>query len=135
MKIKLINHGYTQQPNRAHYNDAGADVYSTETFTLKPNETKAINLKFGIQLPDGFMALVLPRSGHAKRGIISQIPPVDSGYTGPIHAIITNVSRQEVTIESGERIAQIVIMPFIVADFVEETGKERGDGAFNSTGK
>jgi len=135
MTIKLINHGYQQPPKRAHYNDAGADVYSMESFTLKPNETRATNLGFGLQLPDGFMALVLPRSGHAKRGIVSQIPPVDSGYTGPIHAIITNVSRQDITIESGERVAQLVVIPIIVPMFTEDTGTERGDGAFNSTGK
>lgn len=135
MKINIINHGYETAPRRAHYNDAGADVYATETIILNPQQTYAMNLKFGLKLPDGLMALVLPRSGQAKNGLVSQIPPVDSGYTGPIHAILTNNSKEPIIIDKGDRIAQVVVMPFIVAEFTEEEHEQRGEGRFNSTGK
>lgn len=136
MKIKLIKfEKFYKAPYRAHYNDAGADCYVPETVTIPPHSTVAIGLGFGVKLPDGVAAYVIPRSGTAKKGIVTQIPPVDSGYTGEIHAITSNLTDEPYTVNKGDRIGQLVIMPIIVADFVEELGEERGDGAFNSTGK
>ena len=136
MKIQLIKfkEDYVK-PERKHYNDAGADVYILNKVRLFPNETKKIPLGFGMKLPDGFCALIVPRSGQASRGIVCQIPPIDSGYTGEIHAIVTNTTTQSVFLEKGERVGQILIVPCILADFVEELGEERGANGFNSTGK
>ena len=62
--------------------------------------------------------------------------PADSGYKGELHAIVTNTNQTNtVKIEKGERVAQLVIVPIILAEFEEELGKERGVGAFGSTGK
>lgn len=135
MNIKLINFGYNHGPSRAHYNDAGADVYNLHTTKFKPHESKALPLGFGLELPDGYAAFIVPRSGHAKRGIICNIPPIDSGYRGEIHAIVTNTTDEEVTIIENERVGQLVILPIVIANFVTETGQQRGDAAFNSTGK
>lgn len=138
MNIKLINFGYEQPPKRAHHNDAGADVYIRERVRLFAHETKALPLGFGLVLPDGYMGIIQPRSGHARRGIIAHIPPIDSGYRGEVHAIVTNTTGQDVFLEAGERVGQLVILPIIIANFIEEDrdlGPSRGEAAFNSTGK
>jgi dUTP pyrophosphatase len=135
MNIKIIDFGYKQLPTRAHYNDAGADVYLKRPEELLPHESKALPLGFGLEIPDGYMGIIQPRSGHAKRGIIAHIPPIDSGYRGEIHAIVTNTTDSYVSLEEDERVGQLVIMPIIIANFVTDSGKFRGDAAFNSTGK
>lgn len=135
MKIKVNKFNNYKEPLRAHYNDAGADVYSTQDIKLFPHTTVKIPLGFGLNLPDGMMACVYPRSGLASKGIISNIPPIDSGYTGEIHAIITNTTDNEFIINKDDRIAQLVVLPIILCDFVEDQGEERGNNGFGSSGK
>ena len=136
MKIKLIKFdNYNKAPLRAHYNDAGADVYSTQDILLEPHTTIKIPLGFGLELPDGFMACIFPRSGLTSKGIISNIPPIDSGYRGEIHAIITNTTDNTYIINKNDRIGQLVILPIILCDFVEKLDNIRGEGGFGSTGK
>ena len=137
MKIKLIDFGVTEgnRPLRAHDNDAGADVYMPYDCILKPGETVRIPLGFGLEIPDGLAGYVFPRSSMAAKGLVCELPPVDSGYRGEIHAIISNVSNQEQVIRKGTRVGQLVITPIIIADFVREKGNEREMGAFGSTGE
>lgn len=138
MKIKVIDFGYENLPKRAHNNDAGADVHvclhDTDKILVRPNTTVKIPLGLGLVLPDGYAAYVFPRSGLSSQGIVCELPPIDSGYRGEIHAIVTNCSNEPKYIENGDRIGQLVIMPVVVADFVTDTGAERGTGAFGSTG-
>lgn len=139
MKIKVIDFGYMKLPFRAHDNDAGADVHvcfhDRERCVLAPHSTLKVPLGLGLCLPDGYAAYVFPRSGLSSKGIVCELPPIDSGYRGEIHAIVHNGSSEDFVIQNGDRIGQLVIMPVVVADFVTETGPERGDGAFGSTGK
>lgn len=137
MKIKLIDFGVPDghRPYRAHDNDAGADVYMPYDCTLQPGEIAKVPLGFGIELPDGYAGYVFPRSSMAVKGLVCELPPVDSGYRGEIHAIISNVSREPHTIQKDTRIGQLVITPVVIADFVSERDKERGTGAFGSTGE
>ena len=88
----------------------------------------------GLVLPDGYAAFVYPRSGLASKGIVCELPPIDSGYRGEIHAIVTNCSDSTITIENGMKIGQLVVMPIVIADFITEDIKERGDAGFGSTG-
>ena len=141
MKIKVIDFGYEKLPLRAHDNDAGADVHvcfhgedAKRKVEIKPGETKKVPLGMGLCLPDGYAAYVFPRSGLSSKGLTCELPPIDSGYRGEIHAIVHNGSQVEQHISNGDRIGQLVIMPVVVADFVTETGKERGSDAFGSTG-
>ena len=120
-------------PSRAHYNDAGADIYSPYDWILGPHETHAFPLGISLKLPDGYMCCVYPRSGLTKKGIISQLPPIDSGYTGEIHCLLTNTTDRMVDIKEYDKIGQLVVTPIILADFVEELGEERKEGAFGST--
>lgn len=94
MKIKLIDFGLEKDhyPFRPHENDAGADVYMPYDYTLKPGEIARIPLGFGLMIPDGYAGYVFPRSSMAAKGLVCELPPIDSGYRGEIHAIISNVS-------------------------------------------
>lgn len=135
MKIKLIDFGYEKAPERAHYNDCGADVYLNRDYYVNPHQTIRIPLGFGLELPDGLAAFIFPRSGWSSKGISCELPPIDSGYKGEVHAIVTNHTSETQRFRKGERIGQLVILPYIAADFVSETGAERGSGAFGSTGR
>lgn len=138
MKIKVIDFGYNKLPFRAHENDAGADVHvcfhDRDNYWLLPGETVKVPLGMGLILPDGYAAYVFPRSGLASKGIVCELPPIDSGYRGEIHAIVTNCGRADFNIRNGERIGQLVITPVVIADFITEDIKERGTGGFGSTG-
>ena len=138
MKIKIIDFGYDCLPHRAHKNDAGADVFIPKKYgrtIIHCNETVTIPLGLGLELPDGYMACVFPRSSWASKGIICELPPIDSGYKGEIHAIVTNHSGNPQLLEPHQKIGQLIIMPIVIADFIKETGEERGTNAFGSTGK
>ena len=139
MKIKVINYGYDKLPLRAHANDAGADVHvcfhdGTEVMVIPPNTTVKIPLGMGLVPPDGYAAFVFPRSGLSSKGITCELPPIDSGYRGEIHAIVTNCSNNDFIINNGDRIGQLVITPIVIADFITENIEERGTAGFGSTG-
>lgn len=135
MKVKLIRFKDDAiTPFRAHYDDAGADVYISDRDIIRVGETRAIGLGFGLEIPNGFCGMIVPRSSWAKRGIICQLPPIDAGYRGEIHAIVSNISTVDVKLNKHERVGQLIIIPIIIADFYEDTQVERKDGAFGSTG-
>lgn len=90
---------------------------------------------FGLELPDGCAGFVFLRSSMAAKELTCELPPVDSGYRGEIHAIISNVSNRTQKLFKGPRVGQLVIMPVVIADFVSNLGEDRGKGAFGSTGK
>ena len=102
---------------------------------VKPGEIAKIPLGFGVEVPDGFAAFVFPRSSMAVKGLVCELPPVDSGYRGEIHAIISNVSNKAQTIRKDARIGQIVIIPVVIANFVLDHSDRRGTGGFGSTGE
>lgn len=136
MKIKIIKfRDDIIVPTRAHYNDAGADVYCTEPYYIAPNTTKKIPLGFGIEIPNGFMGCIYPKSGLSNKGIIAQLPPIDSGYRGEVHAIVTNTTNDGYEFNAGDKVGQLIIIPMILAEFVTDFGDERNDGAFGSTGR
>lgn len=134
MKIKLIDFG-GKKPERAHYNDAGADVFTNDTAVIPPQSIRKIPLGFGLELPDGFVAFILPRSGMTSNvGITTEVVPIDSGYTGEVHAIVYNATSEGLILEPGTKVAQLVIVPTVLAEFVYDNQKQRGDKGFGSTG-
>ena len=134
MKIQLIDFGGLS-PQRAHANDAGADVFSPKSEVIYPGQICKIPLGFGLKIPDGFAGYIFPRSGLSSLGIVCELPPIDSGYRGEVHAIISNVSNKKYVIRSGEKIGQLVIMPVLIPEFTFDEWEERGTGAFGSTGR
>ena len=135
MKIKIIDYGYVQKPLRSHDADAGADVFATANITISAHCVQKMPLGFGLEIPNGYAGYIYPRSSLASKGIVCQIPPIDSGYTGEIIAIISNQSNYDYEIKKFDRIGQLVIMPVIIADFVENKSRSRGNAGFGSTGK
>lgn len=134
MKIQLIDFG-GKIPERAHANDAGADVFSPRDEVIHPGQICKIPLGFGLRIPDGFAGYIFPRSGLSAQGIVCELPPIDSGYRGEIHAIISNVGSKEYGINAGDKIGQLVIMPVLIPEFTFEKWPMRGEGAFGSTGR
>ena len=128
-------------PTYAHAGDAGADLPAAESVVLAPGERATVGTGVAIALPDGFAAFVVPRSGLAfKHGITIVNAPgtVDAGYRGEVKVALLNTdAREAYTIEAGDRIAQLVVMPVCRARFVEVEqlpGSLRGEGGFGSTG-
>lgn len=142
MKIKLIDFGAVKNgltPKRAHYNDAGIDCYAQEDFNLYASKDHIdgllVPLGFGLEIPDGYMATIRPRSSMNIKGIITQIGTIDSGYRGEIKAYFINTTQNEYNFKRGDKICQIVVEPVVLAEPVLELGEERGEGGFGSTGK
>ena len=137
MKIKLIDFGLKadHHPFRPHENDAGVDVFMPYGCTLKPREITKIPLGFGLIIPDSFAGYVFPRNSMATKGLVCELPPIDSGYLGEIHAIISNVSSTPQILHKNTRVGQLVITPVLIADFVLDLGESRNKGAFGSTGE
>lgn len=136
--IRIIDYG-GKMPSRKHEGDAGADVYALSDYTFGPHETICIPLGFGLEIPKGYAGYVIPRSSMGKKGISAQTIPVDSNYRGEIHAIITNYSSETQTVNAGDRIAQLVIIPCLIDNMEwitpEEASKtDRGANGFGSTG-
>ncbi|MDR1600287.1 MAG: deoxyuridine 5'-triphosphate nucleotidohydrolase [Oscillospiraceae bacterium] len=139
MKIKLIDYGAAETgylPKRADYSSVGADVRASRAYTVPPGKTAVLGLGFGIQLPDGMAGYVFPRSSLAAKGVVCQLPPIDPGYTGEIHAVVTNHGPEPFVIAPGQRIGQLVVMPYIGAEFIAgKLESRRGARAFGSTGE
>lgn len=135
MKVRVLDFGYEHLPKRAHENDVGADVYAMSDCIIWPHTTVRIPLGFGLVLPDGYGAYIFPRSGLSIKGITAELPPIDPGYRGEIHAILTNNGHEHYAVKKGERVGQLIIIPAVIADFITEDIAERGTGAFGSTGK
>ena len=128
-------------PSYAHAGDAGADLHTTVDVSLAPGERALVPTGLSIALPDGFVALVHPRSGLAARhglSIVNTPGTVDAGYRGEIKVALLNTdARETYEIAPGDRIAQLIVMPVPRARFLpvdELPGSARGDGGFGSTG-
>lgn len=123
---------------------AGADLYALtngETLHFAPGETKMIKTGLAVEIPEGYAGLVYARSGIAtKRGLApaNKVGVIDSDYRGEVMVSLHNHSDDCQEIADGERIAQLVITPFLAAEFCETdelSDTVRGEGGFGSTGK
>lgn len=128
-------------PSYAHPGDAGADLYAAEDAEIAPGERRLVRTGVAIQLPEGYVGLVHPRSGLAmKKGLTVLNAPgtVDSGYRGEILVNLVNHDPRAVAlIRRGDRIAQLVVQRVERADFCEVTElptSARGTGGHGSTG-
>lgn len=126
-------------PTYAHEGDAGMDLYSREEKVLKPREIYAFKLGFALELPNGYFARILDRSGLAiKYGLHCLAGVADAGYRGEYIVIIMNLSKKAYKVEKGERIAQMLILPVVIAkikivDKLSDT--QRGKGGLGASGK
>ena len=129
-------------PTYATVSSAGADLYACleAPVTLEPQETKMIPLGYSVAIPEGWVGLIFARSGLASKRDLApanKVGVVDADYRGEWFIPLHNHGSRPQSIQPGERIAQLVIVPCMTAAFTEvdeldET--ERGAGGFGSTG-
>ena len=122
---------------------AGADLYALceEEIVFQPGETKLIRTGLALEIPEGYAGLIYARSGLAsKRGLApaNKVGVVDADYRGEVMVALHNHSSVEQKIAPKERIAQLVIAPFLHAEYEEKdelSSTVRGEGGFGSTGR
>jgi dUTP pyrophosphatase len=129
-------------PKYARPGDAGADLVATRGVTLAPGERATIPTGVSIALPDGYVGFVMPRSGLASKhgiGLVNSPGIIDAGYRGEISVVVINTdATTSFVIDTGDRIAQLVIQPVVQARFIPVTelpGSARGADGFGSTGQ
>ncbi|MBK5116669.1 MAG: dUTP diphosphatase [Thermoleophilia bacterium] len=140
LDVRILDLG-GRLPTRAHVGDAGLDLYAAEAARIGPGERATVGTGIAISVPPGHAGLVLPRSGNAARhGIALVNAPglIDAGYRGEVRILLLNTDRESpFIVETGDRIAQLLITPFAEAEPVEVAeleGTERGEGGFGSSG-
>jgi len=155
MLLKIARtHNMAKLPNRANPSDAGADVfycpkqdpYSFKHVDLDPGDSVVLPTGLKVEVPHGYMLEVKNRSGMAaKKSLVVGACVVDSGYSGEIFVNLHNIGNTKKTVEVGDKIAQLVLIPVVQWRCfpVDEdrlyndplTISNRGDGALGSTGK
>ena len=137
--IKLDDRAIT--PTYGSADAAGADLYALDSVEIFSGETKFIHTGIAVEIPHGYVGLIYARSGLAtKRGLApaNKVGVIDSDYRGELMVSLYNQSEKTQCINCGERIAQLVITPFLQVEYElsdDLSSTERGSGGFGSTGK
>ncbi len=142
MKIKAKLADLKLRPVRAHATDAGADLRSVESVEIYPGEQKLVDTGVAVMIPPNFVGLVFNRSSQGKIGVqlANSVGVIDSDYRGNIKVLLKNNGDDPYIINQFEtRIAQLVIVPVLLADYVDThpedwENTQRGTGGFGSTG-
>lgn len=142
MNIRIVNKSTNELPAYATAGAAGLDIRAnlTESIVLKPFERRLIPTGLFLEIPDGYEVQVRPRSGLAfKHGITVLNSPgtIDADYRGEVGVLLINLSQEDFEIIHGERVAQIVVAPYVQANWIASESlseTDRGAGGFGSTG-
>lgn len=142
INIKLFNE-YAKMPTRGSAAAAGYDLYaaSDSYIEIQPHETVKVDTGIAIEIPEGYFGGIYARSGLAtKQGLrpANAVGIIDSDYRGPLIVALHNDTSKAQRIEAGDRIAQLIIQPYLNVNFNvvnELTDTVRGDKGFGSTGK
>ena len=142
VKIKKLNEKAIIPTYGTEYS-AGADLYALldSSVEIAPHETTFIHTGISVEIPEGYCGLIFARSSMgAKRGLApaNKVGVIDADYRGEIMVALHNHSENTATVDPGERIAQLAIVPFLKAEFEESdelSDTTRGAGGFGSTGK
>ncbi len=137
IKIKKL-HPDAIIPNYIHEGDAGLNVYTLEEGIIGPGERWLFPLGFAMEFPTGYVALMKDRSSMAKNGLHCLGGVFDAGYRGEYNVLLVNLSDMPYRVERGDKIAQLVVQPVVVAEIQEVnelSATTRGVGGFGSTGK
>jgi dUTP pyrophosphatase len=127
-------------PAYARADDAGLDLHAAEAVTLKPGARALVPTGLALAIPPGYAGLVLPRSGLALRhGVTLLNTPglIDAGYRGEVKVLLVNLGEAAVTLDRGDRIAQLVVQRVehvTLTPVSELSSSARGTGGFGSTG-
>ena len=142
IELPMTLEGYAQVPTYAHETDAAADLYAAEGITI-PAHSRGNKIKTGvkIQLPEGWLAMILPRSSMGTKTplrLSNSVGLIDSGYRGELGVVYDNISDEDYCINGGDRIAQLLVMPSYrfkanVVETLEDS--DRGETGFGDSGK
>ena len=139
--VKLLD-PRAKMPTYGSVDAAGADLYAVTDgpVTVAPGQTVLIHTGLALAIPQGFVGLVYARSGLAtKQGLApaNKVGVIDADYRGEMMVALYNHSGESRTVEHGDRIAQLVIAPYLTAQFTQQEELDdtvRGEGGFGSTG-
>lgn len=138
MLIEYSTEDTKLEPVRAHLGDAGADLRAAEDKIIRPHSAELINTGIKVAIPYGYFGMVVSRSGHSKHRIslANRVGIIDSAYRGFLMVRIENLGEYDFVVNKYDRIAQLIIMPCLLPEFIlsdlDET--ERGEAGFGSTG-
>ena len=136
MRIKLDEGAYA--PTRAHTTDAGMDLYARETKIVPARYYATFDTGVHIELPEGTVGMLKSKSGLNVKHNITSEGVIDVGYTGSIVAKLYNHGYESYEVKAGDKITQLVIMPYLAPDLeiVDELdATDRGDNGFGSSGR
>ena len=135
MKVMLDEGAYL--PERAHPDDAGLDLKTPKSFWLFAGNYRKIDTGVHVEIPKGMVGLITSKSGLMAKGITCR-GTIDAGYTGSIHAVLYNHSRDGICFEEGDKVCQLVVLPCVIEEIelVDELGEtDRGANGFGSSGR
>jgi dUTP pyrophosphatase len=135
LRVKLFT-DTAKLPEKAHHADGGYDLFADEAVRIKQGSRAKVRLGIGVGIPQGYVGLMLARSGlSVKKGSIVLAPVVDSGYTGAIHLVVINHGDGPWDINVGDKVAQLVISPCLDLPVVsvKKLDGERGSNGFGSS--
>lgn len=143
MKVNFKYEGPFEAPKKQTKEAAGLDLFNntTENVVIEPKKSQVIDTGFFVEIPEGYVGLVFARSSLGFKfdcTLANSVGVIDSDYRGEVKVKITNHSDKPKIIEPSERISQLVIVPYLLAEYtqVSELGEtERGSNGFGSTGK
>lgn len=127
-------------PCYKHAGDAGLDIFSPEEVLLDPGARKKIPCHFAIEIPEGYLGAIAPRSGLAEKygiTVLNAWGVIDSSYRGEISVILINLGNEQIKLEKNSKIAQLIIIPFEKVELVAAQAlsvTERGKKGFGSSG-
>lgn len=137
IKVKKLKEK-AKLPRYMHPGDVGMDLFAMETVTLNPGEHVRLWHGFALEFPEGYAAIVMDKSSISKAGLAHMGGVFDAGYRGEYNTHLVNHSKEPYTIEEGDKVSQLVILPVSIVELeeVEElSDSSRGEGAFGSTGR
>ncbi len=137
IKVKKLKDKATL-PKYHHPGDVGMDMYAMETITIPPMGHHRLWHGFALEFPNGYAAIVKDKSSISKSGLHTMGGVFDAGYRGEYNTHLVNLSGEPYTVEAGDKVAQLIIYPVVIAELeeVDELSEsERGEGMFGSTGR
>lgn len=137
IKVKKLKEG-AKLPTYHHPGDVGMDMYAMETVTIPPGGHGRFWHGFALEFPIGYGAFVKDKGSMSKAGLHVTGGIYDAGYRGEYNTHLVNLSDKPYTVEAGDKVAQLVILPVEIAELEEVrelSDSARGEGRFGSTGK
>lgn len=125
-------------PGKSNPLDAGIDIYTNESYTLRPGETRLFGTGMAVEIPRGYVALFWDRSGLGSKGIHRLAGVIDSSYRGEWKIVLTNLTKKKFPISAGDKIVQCLIQKFEPVKIKEVktlSDTQRGAKGFGSSGR